>query len=337
MIQKAKSPSRKSTKAHSKKRRVAIIGAGRLGTTLGRALKDQGYSIDIVVTEHESSARRAAKEIGRGTRWLTTSDLSEPESSGCKPFAEIELFLIATPDDWISETAKRLEWFLNNPIQLSYRNARARRRVAFHHSGVLDSSVLDPLTSAGFAIASLHPLVSVSESSPKREIFRKAWFSAEGDTEALAIAQTIVRDLQGKIFIVERDAKALYHAAAVMVSGHAVALFDIAVEMFRRCGLAYDDAREALLPLLQTTLQNLADRDPAGALTGPFARGDIKTVQKHLDALRSAGVGRALETYLLLARRSLQLAKSRGIDGKIIEKIAEILDTAASQNSPRQS
>jgi predicted short-subunit dehydrogenase-like oxidoreductase (DUF2520 family) len=68
---------------------------------------------------------------------------------------------------------------------------------------------------------------------------------------------------------------------------------------------------EAFLPLVETTLENCADRGPAAALTGPVARGDAPTVAAHLDALphaeRDAYRALALAALLLTERDDAEL------------------------------
>jgi predicted short-subunit dehydrogenase-like oxidoreductase (DUF2520 family) len=78
-----------------------------------------------------------------------------------------------------------------------------------------------------------------------------------------------------------------------------------------RCGLAEQRAREVLLPLLRSALDNLSTRPPARALTGPFARADVATVKKHLAALKNAREQEAAAVYCLLGRLSLRLAATQ--------------------------
>jgi predicted short-subunit dehydrogenase-like oxidoreductase (DUF2520 family) len=120
--------------------------------------------------------------------------------------------------------------------------------------------------------------------------------------------------------------KALYHAAAVMASGHVTALFDIAVEMLALCGLATGRAREVLLPLLRSTLENLYLSDPAHALTGTFARADAATVGRHLAALDAQEMKDALAVYRLLGLRSLKLAKAAGANVNALREIERLLE-----------
>jgi predicted short-subunit dehydrogenase-like oxidoreductase (DUF2520 family) len=94
------------------------------------------------------------------------------------------------------------------------------------------------------------------------------------------------------------------------------------MEMLARCGLKANRARAVLLPLLKSTLENLYTTDPAHALTGTFARADTATVQRHLAALHSQKLPEALAAYLLLGKRSLQLAKKAGARPDALKEIA---------------
>jgi predicted short-subunit dehydrogenase-like oxidoreductase (DUF2520 family) len=134
-----------------------------------------------------------------------------------------------------------------------------------------------------------------------------------------------VRALGGRSFSIRTRDKALYHAAAVMTSGHTVALFDLAAELLNRCGLSERRARAALLPLLSSTLENLARHAPARALTGTYARADLSTVKKHLAALRDAKTSEALQAYALLGLRSVELARENGADTATLKQIARAL------------
>src|SRR5215471_10584712 len=87
-----------SSKRKSKRLTISIIGAGRVGQTLGRLLHKSGTSIESVVCRTKSSARKAVAFIGRGTP--LTSDLSGLAAS--------KLFLLTVPDDEISKTAERM-------------------------------------------------------------------------------------------------------------------------------------------------------------------------------------------------------------------------------------
>jgi len=317
-----RSPRPNLPKRHS----VAIIGAGRLGTALGLALKAKGHEIKVVVTHRPATARRAAAVFGPRTLALSALQLSELSASQHDRLNRCSLILIATPDDTIQRTGKLLAALLKRS---------PARRIALHTSGALSSDALDPLRSAGFAAGSLHPLVSISDSRSGAESLTRAFFSVEGDPAAVRTAKSLVRNLGGQTFTIDSGRKALYHAAAVTAAPHMTALFDIALEMLGRCGLPARRARQVLLPLVESTMANLATQDPARALTGTFKRGDVSTVRKHLAALKSANLPQALVAYVLLGQRSVSLARKGNANRAGLERIARLLSEAA-KSSPRQ-
>ena len=267
---------------------VSIIGAGRLGTALAVALADKSYSIRSLVAREVASARKAARHLDP-----TDDAIQVLAAKNVGSLRPADLFLITTPDDQIAQVAADLA-----------RLETTGQPTALHTSGALSAEVLAPLHKKGWSTGSIHPLISVSGS---RTELQGAFWSVEGDKSALRLGKTIVRDLGGKCFSIRSEDKPLYHAAAVMSSGNVVALFDVALEMLVQCGLTRKTARSILLPLLASTVHNLETKDPADALTGTFARGDVETVKRHLKALKINND--ALELYRLLGKRSLKLTK----------------------------
>lgn len=318
----SKSESASASQSNAKRSgrlRVSIVGAGRLGTAFGRALQAAGHSVELVVTRRSSGARRAAKLIGSAIPSVSTHELGQSKTSVAS-LRSSRLVLISTPDDVVDEVAVQLaRLFQANP------QGKKPKGVVLHTSGALSSEVLKPLRNAGFAIGSLHPLVSVAEANSDPKIFRGAFFCVEGDRDAVRLARSLVKDLRGQSFTIDAKSKALYHAAAVMSSGHVTALFDLAVLMLKACGLSAWRAQKVLLPLLESNTANLSAKNPGRALTGPFARGDQATVKSHLAAIESAGLSPALAAYRVLGEHSLKLAKQSGGDREHIETITRLL------------
>lgn len=278
---------------------LSIIGTGRLGTTLALALHGKGYSIQTLVAHSARSARRAAALLNADVQVLAAKQLREVRAA--------DLFLITTPDDQIAGVAEELS------------NLILPKAVALHTSGALSAAVLAPLSEKGWHTGSIHPLISVSDTTEGRAALEGAFWSVEGDTAALRVGKSIVRDLGGQSFSIRSEDKPLYHAAAVMASGNVVALFDVALEMLGQCGLTRKTARSILLPLIASTVHNLETKDPKQALTGTFARGDLETVKRHLAALKDNKD--ALELYRLLGKRSLKLTKEHPQITQILKSV----------------
>ena len=280
---------------------VSIIGSGRLGTALARALAANGYAIKSLVARTAKSARKAATVLDATVQVLAAKNL--------RSLRPADVFLITVPDDQIAGVAAELSHLQPEP---------KRKPTALHTSGALSADVLKPLRDKGWATGSLHPLISISGGD---STVRGAYWSIEGDRATLRLAKAMVEDLEGKSFSIRSDDKPLYHAAAVMSSGNVVALFDVALDMLAECGVERKTARSILLPLIASTVRSLEDKDPAQALTGTFSRGDVETVKRHLAALKKKDLVDALELYRLLGKRSLKLTKEQPQITQILKSV----------------
>jgi predicted short-subunit dehydrogenase-like oxidoreductase (DUF2520 family) len=195
-------------------------------------------------------------------------------------------------------------------------------------SGSFSSDVLEDLKNIGCSIGSIHPLVSVSDAFLGRERFKNAYFCVEGQIAAVKLAKGIVEDLQGKSFSIETKYKSLYHAAAVMASGHLIAVVDTALEIMSKCGLDNGQAQEIFFPLIKSTIENLETQTTAQALTGTFARADYEIFKKHLDDLEKNVSPQVTEIYLQLGERSLILAEKQGANRENISRIRKEISLA---------
>lgn len=125
--------------------------------------------------------------------------------------------------------------------------------------------------------AAVHPLVSLPDAEIGAERLRGAWFAVAGDD----MADSIVHAHGGRSFVVSDDDRAAYHATAVIASNHLVALMG----QVERVGALVGAPRSAMIDLARGSLENVASIGAAAALTGPIARGDEETVQRHRAAL----------------------------------------------------
>ncbi|MGE3466779.1 MAG: Rossmann-like and DUF2520 domain-containing protein [Pyrinomonadaceae bacterium] len=289
---------------------VSIIGVGRVGGALAISLPADRYSVDNLFT-HDAAA----------THVIAASLASRPSVSGLDDAAEIEsdVVIITTQDAKILSVAESIA-------------GRVREgATVFHTSGACDSSILSSLKEMGCNTGSIHPLVSISSAHLGPDRFPGAYFCIEGDARAVELGTRIVDDLGGRPFLIDTRFKSLYHAAAVTACGHLVALFDASVEMMSKCGIAAEDAKQILLPLVTSTVRNLNEQTTAAALTGTFARADTETFTRHLTALNENVSDSLLEIYLLLGERSLELAAKQGVSEERIDTLRTKVSIAKSK------
>jgi predicted short-subunit dehydrogenase-like oxidoreductase (DUF2520 family) len=218
----------------------------------------------------------------------------------------VDVVLLAVPDDALTDVAS----------QIARVGGVGSNQVVLHLSGVQNSSVLRPLEVCGCAVGSLHPLQSLSDAATAPDRLRGAAAAVEGDSEAVAMAEELALALGMKPLRVTAAAKPLYHAAAVFASNYIVVVAAAAQALLQRAGVAENAAREALVPMIRGTVENIVQAGAAAALTGPVVRGDSTTVRKHLDGLPPEEAA----LYRALGRAALNLAQLEEADRAAVER-----------------
>jgi len=178
-------------------------------------------------------------------------------------------------------------------------------RFAGHTSGSRGLDALAAARDAGAATFSLHPLQTIPDAATDL-VGAPAAIAGSGD-EALGLARDLAERLGMSPFVVTEESRAAYHAAASIASNFLVALESSAVDLLEAAGIGdRDEARELLAPLVLRSAANWAERGDA-ALTGPIARGDTETVERHLEAIDGVAP-ELLALYHALAERTRALA-----------------------------
>lgn len=288
------------------KKKVVLIGPGRLGMTIARLLAEAGYDIRAIIGRDGNRAAAAARFVG--VPGVGSTDLTRVR--------EGELVLLALPDDQLGEMAAHLrrDGYL------------AAGTVLIHFSGIHPAAILlgeeGPLLHA----LAIHPLQTFANAVIGVRQLPGSPCSVEGDAGMLPLAEELVSDLGGTPFRLAAEHKPLYHAAACVASNYLVTLVDAASEIMAACGFSREEALRLLTPLLNGTHKNLAAFGPDRALTGPISRGDQRTVRKHLQAM--AGLSPEVQAiYRAMGRKTVALAKRRGtLDDEGEKKILKILD-----------
>jgi predicted short-subunit dehydrogenase-like oxidoreductase (DUF2520 family) len=114
----------------------------------------------------------------------------------------------------------------------------------------------------------------------------------------------------------------------VFACNYLVTLMKLATDLWQTFGASPPQAIEALLPLVRGTTNNLENVGLPNCLTGPIARGDSVTIQKHMTALK-ARAPQLLPAYRELGRQTIPIALAKGrIDEARAKDLAAILDRA---------
>lgn len=278
---------------------VAVLGTGRVGLTLARALVLSGTAVRLL--------GRSARAAGPG--------LPDVESEWGNALGAVRLLLIAVPDDAIADVAQRVTSL----------GVVGDQHIVLHTSGLHGRSVLAPLTQSGASLGSLHPLQAFSSDVDGGELLRGIPAIVEGDPRAVNVARALAVSLgMGTVLELPASGKVKYHAAAVVASNYLVVLAEMAERLAQEAG-AGDGAAALFHPIMERTLARIAAQGSAAALTGPIRRGDIGTVAAHLAVLH----GNDRLTYIALGREALQLARRGGLDEGVAGELDALLTAAA--------
>ena len=150
-------------------------------------------------------------------------------------------------------------------------------------------------------------------------------FAVAGDP----VAGDLARLLGGSIVVVGDEHRAAYHAAACIAANHLVALMGQVERVAASAGLELD----AFMGLARAALTDVTELGPAAALTGPAARGDDATLERHRRALDVTEVP-AYDAGVTLARRLVaDGASSRPSPGLVARPLSG--DAAARTGRPK--
>jgi predicted short-subunit dehydrogenase-like oxidoreductase (DUF2520 family) len=171
---------------------------------------------------------------------------------------DANVILICVPDTAIADVARGLA---------------PRRGWVGHTSGATPLEALNPHERR----FGLHPLQSFTRVRGAEQL-DGAHAAITGETEeALELGFELARLLGLQPFLLAEADRALYHAGAAIASNYLVTLHDAAAEIFEEVGAPPDGLR----PLMQGVIDSGFD------LTGPIARGDWATVDRHLEAIQA--------------------------------------------------
>lgn len=251
--------------------RILIVGDGPVARALGSALEEADL---------------------KPLRWSRRSS---------EPLPSADVVVLAVRDEAIGEMAARIMAGVDDA---------ATPPILLHCAGALPAEeAFAALKRRPLGVGVIHPLRALA-GAPGDAQLGATVFAVEGDGPGREAALRLVERVGGTPLVLEAEQLPRYHAAAALVSNHAVGLVDAGVELLTSVGLERATAVRALAALLTSTAANLERVGLPEALTGPIARGDVAVVARHILALRPHAEIAAL--YRATARRVSKVAADKG-------------------------
>jgi predicted short-subunit dehydrogenase-like oxidoreductase (DUF2520 family) len=293
----------------SRESAIGIIGGGRLGSSLAIALARAGYGIVAI------SSRRASHREWLGSHLSLDAITATPQAVVDKA----EIVFITTADGAIQNVCDSITWRSDQAV--------------VHCSGAASLDVLNAAASAGAGTGGIHPMQTFP-APDAFNVFAGITFGIESESPGLrSWLQSMAKDLGGMPIPVTNEQRPAYHAAAVMACGLIAGLTGLAAEVWASSGgVTRTEAVNSLAPLVKSTANWIQEKGLPEALTGPYVRGDIATVQAHIGASSAVSAEHGA-AYAALALAALHLAREQGVLTSDAESgIKEILNSALQAN-----
>jgi len=292
-----------------KKKKVGFIGAGKVGTALAARLFKGGYPV-IAVADTNLRATEKLVELVPGCQVFKTA----------QEVANIaEHVFITTPDDSISAVASELTW-------------RPEQKVV-HCSGAASIDILEPAKKSGAMVGSFHPCQAFASVDQAIKNLPGSTFAIEAQGSLLGILQEMASTIGCDWIMLKPGNKALYHAAAVFASNYFVTLLKVATDLFKNFDVPTTQSIKVLMPLIQGNIKNINTIGLPSCLTGPIARGDVSTIEKHIFALKEKDPS-ILKLYAELGLNTIPIALEKGtLDKKVSETLQTLLKQAIDNGS----
>jgi predicted short-subunit dehydrogenase-like oxidoreductase (DUF2520 family) len=266
--------------------KIGIIGAGKVGISLGYVLRGNGLDVAAIADRLPSALETARGFLGADM--IYTADVMEVVGS-CNVVA------ITTQDREIAGVARGIFEAAGD----------VTGKVFFHTSGADPSSILSPLGDRGAHLGSLHPLQTFPDIESAIEVLPDTSIFIEGDEKALAVLRVIAGNLGAAVHTIAGEDKVFYHLAAVFVCNLLSALMYSGMGIMDRIDVGF----EPFLSIIRATMKNIESLGPLAALTCPVVRGDDKTIRSHLAAMEDMPLHR--EIYLALSKMALEMVRER--------------------------
>lgn len=277
--------------------KIGFIGAGKVGFSIGKYLKDNGINVTGYYSRNENSSLEASL-------FTNTNQYKELKQL----VEESDTIVISTPDDKILEVWNKIK------------NLSIKNKFICHLSGSLSSNIFSNISHYGAYGYSIHPIFPISDKYNSHKSLKNAFITIEGDREYINEVQLFIESLGNKTKVLEKSDKALYHLASVISSNLIIGLINISLNYLKEYGFTEKEAFNALYPLIKENIEEINNKGLISSLTGPVERGDINTINRHLLNIKEEDK----DIYISLSNKILSLALEKNKD-RDYEKIRDVL------------
>jgi len=231
--------------------KIGIIGSGNVATVMGRKVSKAGHKIIQVISRNEGHAQLLAKELNCGY----ASSFDDLNRDG-------DLYMVAISDSSLLELDKHLS---------------LEKKMIVHTAGSVSKNVLGKISKNYGVLYPLQSLRKENENIPEIPLLVDA-NTAENLTLIYDFAKTISNDVRHS----NDEERLKLHVGAIIVNNFTNHLYALTENYCKKENVDF----KLLLPLINETASRLHFFSPTELQTGPAARNDKLTIEKHLALLK---------------------------------------------------
>lgn len=230
---------------------IVILGSGNVATHLAKAFRKHGHPIKQVFSKQSANANALADAVK-----------AEPISNLADLDTGADLYLIAVSDAAISQIISEMP--------------EITRGIVVHTSGATPIEVLQRFDKAGV----IYPAQSISKHI-EIDISLIPFGIEANSLETSALLFNLLSPIATGIFSCDSKQRLALHVSAVLVNNFPNALFSMAQKILESENMDFD----LLRPIILETANKVQNHLPTEVQTGPAARNDMDTINRHLQFL----------------------------------------------------
>lgn len=252
--------------------KVVIIGSGNVATILAERLL--ANNTNITITQIVARNPNTGKNLAQKANAQYNGNYQNIDTNA-------DAYLICVQDDFLPEVAAQLATVLD------------KNALVVHTTG---SASIDILKNISSQYGVLYPLQSLrKENSSLHQI---PLFLDANTSDAMEKLQSLAQSISPNIALANDQQRLRLHIAAVFVSNFPNYLYTLADSFCNQYKIDF----HFLLPLMEETVSRLHHFAPKEIQTGPAARGDISTIEKH-ETILAESSPELLEVYRFLTEK----------------------------------
>ncbi len=229
---------------------ITLFGGGNVATHLAKnLLKLPGYHLQQIYNRHLSSIKIFENQV--------------EIIDGLSQLKPADLFILALKDDAIVPFSKKLKDF---------------DVLTVHTSGSIPLQAIQTRRKGVF-----YPFQTFSKDKPDLDFSVIPILIEAENQQDLILLENLAKSLSKNVQTVNSEQRKALHIAGIFAANFVNYMYRQAADILQDNNLSF----YLVKPLIEETARKVQNLSPSQAQTGPAARGDIKTVEKHMEFLKN--------------------------------------------------